>query len=277
MDQLQELIQQLDLPLRTSSTAAKLLGAALIFFIGLWLSKVLARFIGRLMARRRVDSMLVSFMVTILYVFLLLFTALITISYLGLPVSPLVAILGGAALAVGLAVQGTLANVAAGFSLVVHKPFSKGHYVDAAGKSGTIDRVGLFNTRMITTENCLVVVPNSLVTDGPITNYSAHPTRRAELNIHLDLEDNLASARQVIQQLLNEHPDVLEEPAPAILAMELTDYSARLSVRAWLKASEFWVVRSELIIQIKAALEAAGYRIAVPVRKLREHNTPAGD
>ncbi|HLR86415.1 MAG TPA: mechanosensitive ion channel domain-containing protein [Wenzhouxiangella sp.] len=246
----------------------KLLGALLIFIIGRWVAQAITALLVRAMTRRKLDAMLVSFLEAIFYITLLLCVVLAAISYLGIAITPLIAILGGAALAVGLALQSTLSNFAAGFMLVIYKPFTKGHYVTAGGVSGTVDRVGLFNTWLITTDNCRVTVPNSVITESAITNFSAFERRRCDMNIRIDPGDDLKTARAAIMNAITGHEKVLADPEPALLLMELTDYSVNFSARAWLRTSDFWAVRSELLGNIKESLEASGCSIALPQHKV---------
>jgi small conductance mechanosensitive channel len=203
---------------------------------------------------------------------------LAAISYLGIAITPLIAILGGAALAVGLALQSSLSNFASGVMLVGFRPFTKGHFVEAGGVSGTVERVGLFHTQLITPDNRDVIVPNSQITTSPITNYSAFETRRCDLTIGVDYGDDLNVARDTIWKVITGHEKVLEDPEPAILVMDLADSSVNFAVRPWVKADDYWVVRSELLEQIKTELEAAGCSIPFPQRTVHHINegTTAG-
>ncbi len=248
------------------AVAWQVVGAILIFIIGRWVAKAVVALVRRMMTRRQLDAMLVAFLGTILYVLLLMCVVLASISYLGIAITPLIAILGGAALAIGLALQNSLSNFAAGVMLVGYRPFSKGHFVEAGGVSGTVDRVGLFNTRLVTTDNRSVIVPNGQITTSPITNYSAFDTRRCDLTIGVDYADDLKVARATIEKVITGHEKVLKDPEPAILLMDLADSSVNFAVRPWVNAADYWVVRSELLEQIKAELEAAGCSIPFPQR-----------
>ncbi|RFF28871.1 mechanosensitive ion channel family protein [Wenzhouxiangella sediminis] len=250
----------------------KVVGALLIFIIGRWVAKAVVALANKAMTRKQLDAMLVAFLGTILYSALLLCVILASISYVGVAITPLIAILGGAALAIGLALQSSLSNFASGVMLVGYQPFTKGHFVEAGGVSGTVERVGLFNTQLITPDNRNVIVPNGQITSAPITNYSAFETRRCDLLIGVDYGDDLKVARDTIWKVITGHEKVLKDPEPAILVMDLADSSVNFAVRPWVNAADYWVVRSELLEQIKTELEAAGCSIPFPQRTVHHVN-----
>lgn len=265
MESLQEWFTNLETG-QIVAVAWQVVGALLIFIIGRWVAQAVVALVRRTMTRRQLDAMLVAFLGTILYVLLLMCVILAAISYLGVAITPLIAVLGGAALAIGLALQSSLSNFAAGVMLVAYRPFSTGHFVEAGGVSGTVNRVGLFNTRLVTTDNRSVIVPNGQITSSPITNYSAFETRRCDLTIGVDYSDDLKVARDTIWKVITGHRKVLEDPEPVILLMDLADSSVNFAVRPWVKTADYWVVRSELLEQIKTELEAAGCSIPFPQR-----------
>lgn len=252
--------------------AWQVVGAILIFIIGRWIAKAVVGLANKAMTRRKLDAMLVAFLGTILYSALLLCVILASISYLGIAITPLIAILGGAALAIGLALQNSLSNFAAGVMLVGYQPFTRGHYVEAGGVSGTVERVGLFNTQLITPDNRSVTVPNGQITTSPITNYTAFETRRCDLLIRINYGDDLSVARDTIWKVITSHEKVLKDPEPAILVMDLADSSVNLAVRPWVNAADYWVVRSELLEQIKVDLAAAGCPIPFPQQTVHHVN-----
>jgi small conductance mechanosensitive channel len=259
------------------SLGARVLGALLIFLVGRWIAKALNRLLQKALEARGVEAMLTSFLGNILYAVALLSVALIAVGYLGIAVTPLIAILGGAALAVGLALQSSLSNFASGVMLVGYRPFARGHFVEAGGVSGTVMRVGIFNTELTTPDNRHVIVPNSQITTSPITNYSAHDTRRIDLLIGVDYKDDLALARKTISEVLRAHDKILEEPAPVIMVMDLGESSVDLAVRPWVEAADYWTVRGELLESIKTSLEAAGCSIPFPQRDVHLHRADAPD
>lgn len=275
-----ESLQQWYANLETAQLLAivwKLIGALLIFLIGRWVAQAVIGLFNKAMARRQLDAVLITFLGTILYGLLLLCIILAAVSYLGVPVTPLIAVLGGAALAVGLALQGSLSNFASGVMIVGFKPFTKGHFVEAGGVSGTVEHVGLFNTRLVTPDNRSVFVPNSEITSNAITNYSAFNTRRCDLLIGVDYGDDLKLARDTIWKVITGHDKVLQDPEPAILIMDLADSSVNFAVRPWVMAPDYWVVRSELLEQIKTELEAVGCSIPFPQRTVHHINESGVD
>ncbi|WP_376696675.1 mechanosensitive ion channel family protein [Wenzhouxiangella sp. EGI_FJ10305] len=271
MESLQEWYANIETA-QVMAIAWKVIGALLIFIIGRWVVKAAVGIARKTMSRRQLDAMLVTFLGTILYVVLLLCVLLASLSYLGVSVTPMIAVLGGAALAVGLALQNSLSNFASGVMLVGLRPFTKGHFVEAGGVSGTVERVALFNSYLVTPDNRSVIVPNSQITSNPITNYSAFETRRCDLLIGVDYGDNLKIARDTIWKVITGHEKVLQDPEPAILVMDLGDSSVNFAVRPWVLASDYWVVRSELLEQIKAELESAGCSIPFPQRTIHHIN-----
>jgi small conductance mechanosensitive channel len=253
----------------------RLLGALLIFVLGRWIAQALRRVLEKALEAREVEAMLTSFLGNIVYAVALLSVILIAVGYLGIAVTPLIAILGGAALAVGLALQSSLSNFASGVMLVGYRPFAKGHFVEAGGVSGTVMRVGIFNTELNTPDNRHVIVPNSAITTSPITNYSKYETRRIDLLIGVSYGDDLALARKTLHEVLRAHDKVLAEPEPVIMVMDLGESSVDLAVRPWVLAADYWAVRSELLESIKTSLEAAGCSIPFPQRDVHLHRADA--
>ncbi|AKS42572.1 mechanosensitive ion channel family protein [Wenzhouxiangella marina] len=257
--------------------AWQVIGALLIFIIGRWVAKALVKVLRRAMAKRQIDQLLVNFLANILYVFLLLSVVLISIGYLGIAVTPLIAVLGGAALAVGLALQSSLSNFASGLMLVGFRPFTTGHFVEAGGVSGTVKNVGIFQTELTTPDNRHIIVPNSEITSAPITNYSAFDTRRIDMIIGVSYDDDLKKAREVIERVVTAHEKVLKDPAPVFLLMDLADSSVNFAVRPWVATADYWVVRSELLESLKVELEAAGCSIPYPQRDVHLFQSGSAD
>lgn len=246
----------------------QVVGALLIFIIGRWVAKAIAGFLRRALTKREVEILLINFLTSIIYVFLLLCVILAAISFLGIPITPLIAVLGGAALAIGLALQSSLSNFASGVMLVGFRPFSTGDFVEAGGVSGTVQDVGMFQTQLKTPDNRKVIVPNSEITSQPITNYSAFDTRRIDLVMGVGYDDDLKVAQSVMKKVIEGHDKVLKDPAPAILMLELADSSVNFGVRPWVKTPDYWAVRSDLLESLKVELEAAGCSIPYPQRDL---------
>ncbi|NKI33739.1 mechanosensitive ion channel [Wenzhouxiangella sp. XN79A] len=270
MDAITEYLNNLDTA-TLLAWAWKVLAALLIFVIGRWVAKAVSAFLARLMRKRGIDDMLSNFLSAILYAILLVAVIIAAVSQLGIQTTPLVAVLGAAGLAVGLALQNSLGNFASGVMLVLFRPFTRGDFVEAGGTSGTVEEVGIFNTVLNTPDNRRIIVPNGQITSDSITNYSAYDTRRIDLIIGVGYGDDLKIARDTIDRTLRAHDKVLEDPEPAILVMELADSSVNFAVRPWVLSSDYWVVRGELLEAIKAELEAAGCEIPFPQRDVHLH------
>lgn len=274
MASVQEYLQNLDTAV-LMSWAWRVIAALLIFLIGRWVAKLVRNGIKRVMIRRGLDEMLVGFLGAILYSILLVAVIIAAVGQLGIQTTPLVAVLGAAGLAVGLALQNSLGNFASGVMLVLFRPFTKGDYVEAGGTSGTVDEVGIFTTVLNTPDNRKVIVPNGQITNDTITNYSAHATRRIDLMIGVAYGDDLRTAREAIDKTIRAHDKVLDDPEPIVWVMELADSSVNFAVRPWVKAEDYWQVRNELLEQIKGALEAAGCQIPFPQRDVYVHQLSA--
>lgn len=248
--------------------AWKFVGAILIFIIGRLVVKLISTSLGKVMGRRGMDPMLVSFLGTVVYVTLLVAVVIAAIGYTGVQITPLIAILGAAGLAVAFALQSSLSNLASGVMLVSFHPFGVGDFVEAGGVAGTVLRVGIFNTVLTTPDNRRIIVPNSLITEAAIINYSANHIRRVDLIIGVHYEDDLAVAREAIAGVLQNHEKVLNDPEPVIFIMDLGESSVDFAVRPWVETGEYWVVRGELLEQLKTALESAGCSIPFPQRDM---------
>ena len=276
MDTINQYFRDID-PATLIAWGWKILAALLIFIIGRWVAKLIRRSISKLMTARNLDPMLVNFLGAILYSILLVAVVIAAVSQLGIQTTPLIAVLGAAGLAVGLALQNSLGNFAAGVMLIFFRPFTKGDYVEAGGTSGTVDEVGIFNTMLDTPDNRRVIVPNGQITSDTITNYSAHDTRRIDMIIGVDYGDDLKVARSTLEKTLGRHEKVLEDPAPVVWVMDLADSSVNFAVRPWVAAADYWQVRNELLEQIKADLEAAGCSIPFPQRDVHLHQAGESD
>jgi len=270
MDAITEFFQNID----TATLLAwgwKVVAALLIFVIGRWVAKLVTSALRRMMGSRGLDPMLVAFLGAILYAILIVAVVIAAVGQLGIQTTPLVAVLGAAGLAVGLALQNSLGNFASGVMLVLFRPFSKGDFVEAGGTAGTVDEVGIFTTVLNTPDNRRIIVPNGQITNDTITNYSAYDTRRIDLVIGVGYDDDLKVARAEIEKVLEAHAKVLEDPAPAVMLLDLADSSVNFAVRPWVASSDYWVVRGELMEQIKDALSEAGCSIPFPQRDIYVH------
>lgn len=255
--------------------AIKIAIALAIFLVGKIIAGYIARFITRLMERGRMDAMLVKFLSTLCYAILLVAVVLAAIDSLGVPITSLLAIVGAAGLAIGLALKDSLANFAAGVMILILRPFRTGDFIDAGGILGVVDEIGMFATFMHTPDNRRIIVPNSSIINGTITNANALPTRRIDLVIGISYDDSIAEARRIITEVVNADPRVLKDPAFTVGAMDLADSSVNLFVRPWVKSEDFWMTRSDLIERIKTTLEDNGLTIPYPQQDVYMHTVAA--
>lgn len=243
----------------------------LIFIIGKWLAKLLSNALRRVMERAHVDVTLAKFLGNIVNAVLLIAVIIAAVDQLGVRTTSFLAVLGAAGLAVGLALQGSLANFSSGIMLIMFRPFKVGDYVEAGGVSGVVEVIRIFNTVMKTPDNREITVPNSQIFDSPITNYSARDTRRVDMVIGISYDDDIGKAFKVIQSVLDKDDRVLKDPAPTLMVLDLADSSVNLAVRPWVKGTDYWPTRSDLLHQLKVELEGAGLSIPYPQRDVRMH------
>ncbi|MFT4650305.1 MAG: small conductance mechanosensitive channel [Polaribacter sp.] len=248
------------------------IGIALaIFIVGKIVARVISNLLVKALRRSGTDSMLVDFMGGITYGVLIVAVALAAVDSLGVNVTSLMAILGAAGLAVGLALKDSLSNFAAGVMIVIFRPFKIGDYVTAGGAAGEVDEIGLFATLMHTGDNQRIIIPNSAILSGNITNTSAFPTRRIDLVIGIGYGDNIGQARDIIMRVLESNKLILKEPAPGVAVAELGDSSVNLNVRPWVNSADYWGVRAELLEGIKVKLDEAGISIPYPQQDIHMH------
>lgn len=250
--------------------------ALLILIVGNLLARLVTRVLVRVMEKARFDAMLVKFLGNILYVLLLVAVALAAIDGLGVNVTSLLAIMGAAGLAVGLALKDSLSNFAAGVMLIVFRPFKIGDFITAAGISGIVDEIGMFHTILHTADNQRIIVPNSGIINSHIVNANALPTRRIDLVMSISYGDDIARAKEVIRRVLGEDVRVLAEPAPAVAVAALAASSVDINVRPWVLTADYWPVRADLLERLKFELEAAGMTIPFPQQEVYMHKAAAG-
>ena len=243
-----------------------IIAALAIFIIGRWVANLITKGVRRLLERADVDATLVKFLSNIVRILLLIFVILAAIGQLGIQTTSLIAVLGAAGLAVGLALQGSLSNFAAGVLVIIFRPYKVGDYIEAAGVAGTVDEVQIFNTVMNTPDNKRIIVPNSQITGGIITNYSAHETRRVDFTFGIGYADDIDKAKKIIEEVLTSDERVLEDPAPQIVVAELADSSVNIVARPWAKAADYWGLKFEVTETVKKRFDAEGISIPFPQR-----------
>ena len=244
--------------------------------VGRWLAKVITHYAARSMERARVDSMVIRFLQTLIYVGLLVAVIIAALNTAGIETTSLTALLASAGLAIGLALKDSLANLAAGVMILLFRPYEAGDFVEAAGTSGSVEEVSIFNTILHMSDNVKVIVPNSAVIGDNITNYSANDLRRVDLVAAIGYGDNLGAARDLLMEIMTSHPLVLSDPAPTVFVQELADSSVNLAVRPWAKTDDYAQVRSEMLEQMKLRLDEAGISMPYPQRDVHVHQAARG-
>ena len=255
-----------------SANAGRFVVALLILVIGLWLAKRLSNLARRVVARRKLDETLGSFLANIIYWAGLLVVLIAAAGQLGIDTMSFVTILGAAGLAVGLALKDSLANFAAGVMIVVFRPFKVGDYVEAGGTAGVVEKISIFNTNLNTPDNKLVIVPNGAVIGGPITNYTAKDTRRVDLVFGIGYGDDIKLAKEILNELVKADERVLADPAPVVVVKELGESSVDFAVRPWVKTADYWDVTFDLTEKVKLAFDERGVTIPFPQRDVHLFN-----
>lgn len=246
--------------------------ALAIFVIGRWVVKTVVRFARRVMGKASLDDMLVAFLGNILYTVLLLVVVIAALDQLGVQTTSLIAVFGAAGLAIGLALKDSLANFSSGVMLIIFRPFKVGDFIEAAGISGIVEEVRIFNTLFRTGDNREIIVPNSHIYSGPIINVSARPTRRIDMVFGVGYEDDIRKVRQLIEAAFAADERILKEPAPAVAMADLADSSVNFNVRPWVKSEDYWAVRADLMERIKLSFDENGISIPYPQQDVHMHN-----
>jgi small conductance mechanosensitive channel len=253
----------------------KIVAAILIFLIGRWVARVLQGWLEKGMLKAHVDPVLVTFTTNLAYAALIIFVALAALGQLGVQTTSFIAVLGAAGLAVGLALQGSLSNFAAGVLMIIFRPFKLGDYIDGGGVSGVVKAIHIFTTTLTTPDNKRVIVPNSKIMGDNITNYSAEGIRRLDLTASISYGDSIDTAKTALLDMLNKDPRVLKDPAPVVGVLAMADSSINLAVRPWVKVEDYWPVFFDLNEAIKKRIEAEGLTIPFPQRDVHLYNHEA--
>jgi len=247
-------------------------GVALaIFIVGRWVSQWLTGFARKLMKKSRLDDMLINFIGNLTYTVLLLVVVMAALDHLGIQTTSLLAVFGAAGLAVGLALKDSLANFSSGVMIILFRPFKVGDYIEAAGVSGAVEEVRLFATILRTGDNREIIVPNGQIYGGTITNYSARSTRRIDLVFGIGYDDDIAKAKQIINDIMKADDRILPDPEPAVAMAELADSSVNFNVRPWVNSGDYWAVRSDLLEKVKLSFDAEGISIPYPQQDIHLH------
>lgn len=253
----------------------KIIGAIAVLIIGRLIAGWIRRIVRKGLERAEVDATLVPFMSKMVYYLVLTVVLIAVLGVFGVQTASLVAVLGAAGLAVGLALQGTLSNFAAGVMLLFFRPFRVGDYVDTGGSAGSVVEIGVFSTTLKSPDNVKIVVPNSRVYGEIIKNFNGFDTRRIDLVVGISYDDDIGTALETIRSIVANDERVLAEPEPTIAVSNLGDSSVDIVVRPWCAGSDYWPLRFDLTRRFKEGLEAAGCSIPYPQTDVHLHQVSA--
>lgn len=245
--------------------SGKLTLALITLLIGWWLVGKLTSSIGRLLDMRQVDRALGSFIGSLTSIVLKILLLISVASMIGVETTSFIAVIGAAGLAIGLALQGSLANFAGGVLIMLFRPFRAGDWIEAQGVAGSVDSIQIFHTTLKTADNKVVIVPNGSLSNGHITNYSREPKRRVDINLGIDYSSDIKQAREVLLRIAQD-PRVHRDPAPEVLVTGLGESALNLSLRVWVATPDFWPVTFAFTEQAKERLSEAGIGIPYPQR-----------
>jgi small conductance mechanosensitive channel len=247
--------------------------AIAIFIVGKIVVNILCKVMTKILSKSKMDDMLIKFMVSILRAILLLFVVIAALDQLGVDTTSLIALLGAAGLAVGLALQNSLSNFAAGVMLIVFRPFKAGDFVEVAGTAGVVETINIFSSTLRTGDNKEVIIPNGAIYGGTITNYSARETRRVDMVFGIGYDDDIKKAKELLEKIVTSDERVLAEPAPVIAVSELADSSVNFVCRPWVKTGDYWAVLWDITEEVKLQFDANG--ISIPYPQMDVHHPKA--
>ena len=242
--------------------------AIIVFIIGRIVANVVVKIARHAMTKGGMDSLLINFICSIFKWVLMLFVIIASLEQLGVDTTSLVALLGAAGIAVGLALKDSLQNFASGVMLIVFRPFKEGDFIDAGGVTGVVEHIGIFTTNMKTPDNKEVIVPNGQVYSSSITNFSAKATRRVDMVFGIAYDADIRKAKTILLDIITQDERVLQDPAPVVAVSELADSSVNFVVRPWVKSADYWGVLWDTTEKVKYAFDEAGIGIPFPQMEL---------
>ncbi|MCG6878555.1 MAG: mechanosensitive ion channel [Deltaproteobacteria bacterium] len=253
----------------------RVIGALAIFIIGRWVSKGIRNLLRRIMTRSNVEQTLISFVCNLSYVAMLAFVIIAALGNLGIQTTSIIAVMGAAGLAIGLALRGSLSNFAAGIMLIIFRPFKLGDFIEGGGTSGTVEEIQIFTTQLKTVDNKTVIVPNSKIFGDKITNFSSKGTRRVDMTFGIGYDDDIDKARSVISEIIEADARVLKDQETVIAVSELADSSVNFTVRAWTKSGDYWGFFWDTTEAVKKRFDAEEIGIPYPQQDvhLYQHNS----
>ncbi|WP_416900116.1 MAG: mechanosensitive ion channel family protein [Minwuia sp.] len=249
--------------------AIAIAGVAIILVVGFWAAGMISRLAGKTMVKTgKVDAMLANFLSTLVRYAIIAVAVIAALDQFGVETTSFVAIIGAAGLAIGLALQGTLSNLAAGVMILIFRPFKQGQFIEAGGISGTIDDVSLFVTELHTADNIQILVPNGQLWNTAIRNYSHHPTRRLDLMLGIGYGDDIGKAIEALREMAQTEDRVLKDPAPMIAVANLGESSVDLTIRLWCTAGDYWGLKWDFQRAMKEKMDEIGVEIPFPQRSV---------
>ncbi|MEB8328781.1 mechanosensitive ion channel [Flavobacteriaceae bacterium KMM 6897] len=247
-----------------------IIAAVLILFIGLWVVRMINKLVHKFFEKQDFDLALESFLQSLISLVLKFLIFVLVITQLGVKSSSLVAIVGAAGLAVGLALQGSLANFAGGVLIMIFKPFKVGDWISAQGVDGTVTEISIFKTKLSTFGNQIAIIPNGQLSNNNIINYNAQETRRDKITLGIGYGSNIKEARDILLEICKENEKILKDPAPVVYVDALADSSVNLSLRFWANNPDFWEVHFYVMEETKYRFDAAGIEIPFPQRVIHK-------
>lgn len=254
----------------------RVLLAIVVLFIGLWIIKRISKLAKKAMSIQKFDPSLLTFLTSLLSIGLKVLLIVSVAGMIGIATTSFVAVLGAAGLAVGLSLQGSLANFAGGVLVLLTKPYKLGDFVEMQGVTGTVQEIRIFNTVVLTLDNKTVFMPNGAISNGNIRNYTVEGKLRVDLVAGIGYSEDIRTARDVIMKVMTDHKKVLKDPAPSVNVLELGDNSVNLAIRPYCKPEDYWTVYFEVTEGVKYALDAAGIEIPFPQRDIHIRSGNAG-
>lgn len=242
----------------------QILGAIIILIIGKIVAGICAGIVQRMMTRAKAEPAVAGFVAKLVRYAILVFAVIAALAKFGVQTGSFIAVVAAAGLAVGLALQGSLANFAAGVLIMIFRPFKVGDFIVAADSKGVVQEIGIFTTILHSPDNQKLIIPNGAITGKTITNVNANETRRVDLAASIGYAEDMGKAKQVLEEMLAAHPKVLKDPAPTVEVVELADSSVNFVVRPWVNSTDYWEVYFSVTRAIKESLDGADVSIPFP-------------
>ena len=248
-----------------------IISAAVVLVVGIWAAKLIKNLVVSVMQKKAIEPMLISFAGSLAYITLVAFVIIAALGQLGVQTTSFIAIIGAAGLAIALSLQASLSNFASGVMIIFFRPFKVGDFVEAGGVSGVVEGIQIFSTQMRTGDNKTIIVPNSSITGGNITNYSAKNERRVDLVFGIGYDDDIKQAKKVLADIIKKEKRILNDPEPVIAVSELADSSVNFVVRPWVKTEDYWGVYFDLTEAVKLRFDKEGISIPYPQQDVHMH------